>query len=65
MIREADLDGDGLINYDEFVRMMMASGWSATCTSLQLKCWMMSGFSRQIGRCTKFSGLLFVTAISG
>mmetsp|Transcript_11532 Transcript_11532/g.21819 ORF Transcript_11532/g.21819 Transcript_11532/m.21819 type:complete len:150 (+) Transcript_11532:61-510(+) len=25
MIREADLDGDGFINYDEFVRMMMAS----------------------------------------
>lgn len=25
MIHEADLDGDGLINYDEFVRMMMAS----------------------------------------
>ena len=25
MIREADQDGDGLINYDEFVRMMMAS----------------------------------------
>eukprot|EP00434_Breviolum_minutum_P036116 symbB.v1.2.031988.t1/scaffold3776.1/size50502/3 len=25
MIKEADLDGDGLINYDEFVRMMMAS----------------------------------------
>mmetsp|Transcript_59623 Transcript_59623/g.105956 ORF Transcript_59623/g.105956 Transcript_59623/m.105956 type:complete len:150 (-) Transcript_59623:72-521(-) len=25
MIREADIDGDGLINYDEFVKMMMAS----------------------------------------
>ena len=25
MIREADMDGDGLINYDEFVKMMMAS----------------------------------------
>ncbi|CAB4285622.1 unnamed protein product [Prunus armeniaca] len=24
MIREADLDGDGLVNYDEFVRMMLA-----------------------------------------
>mmetsp|Transcript_14170 Transcript_14170/g.29752 ORF Transcript_14170/g.29752 Transcript_14170/m.29752 type:complete len:150 (+) Transcript_14170:71-520(+) len=24
MIREADLDGDGQINYDEFVKMMMA-----------------------------------------
>ena len=27
MIREADIDGDGQINYDEFVRMMMAR-WS-------------------------------------
>ncbi|KAL0676711.1 hypothetical protein Bca4012_004692 [Brassica carinata] len=26
MIKEADLDGDGQVNYDEFVRMMMASG---------------------------------------
>ena len=25
MIREADLDGDGQVNYDEFVRMMMLS----------------------------------------
>ena len=24
MIREADIDGDGYINYEEFVRMMMA-----------------------------------------
>lgn len=24
MIRDADLDGDGLINYEEFVRMMLA-----------------------------------------
>ncbi|OVA09882.1 EF-hand domain [Macleaya cordata] len=24
MIKEADLDGDGQVNYDEFVRMMMA-----------------------------------------
>merc|ERR1719284_2299860 len=24
MIREADMDGDGQINYDEFVKMMMA-----------------------------------------
>ncbi|KAL0414461.1 UNVERIFIED_CONTAM: Calmodulin [Sesamum radiatum] len=26
MIREADLDGDGQVNYDEFVKMMMAIG---------------------------------------
>ena len=24
MIREADIDEDGIINYEEFVRMMMA-----------------------------------------
>lgn len=24
MIHEADIDGDGTINYEEFVRMMMA-----------------------------------------
>lgn len=24
MIREADMDGDGQVNYDEFVRIMMA-----------------------------------------
>lgn len=24
MIREADIDGDGQVNYDEFVRMMTA-----------------------------------------
>ena len=24
MINEADIDGDGVINYDEFVKMMMA-----------------------------------------
>lgn len=31
MIREADLDGDGVVSYEEFVRMMMASSpslWS-------------------------------------
>lgn len=27
MIREADIDGDGHINYEEFVRMMMARWW--------------------------------------
>ena len=25
MIREADLDGDGQVNYDEFVKMMMTA----------------------------------------
>ena len=25
MIREADVDGDGQINYEEFVKMMMSS----------------------------------------
>ncbi|XP_062203319.1 uncharacterized protein LOC133905523 [Phragmites australis] len=29
MIREADLDGDGQVNYDEFVRMMMLSNGAA------------------------------------
>uniref|UniRef100_A0A2P2NUF2 EF-hand domain-containing protein n=1 Tax=Rhizophora mucronata TaxID=61149 RepID=A0A2P2NUF2_RHIMU len=24
MIKEADMDGDGLVNYDEFVRIMLA-----------------------------------------
>jgi hypothetical protein len=28
MIKEADLDGDGQVNYDEFVKMMMTIGWS-------------------------------------
>lgn len=27
MIKEADLDGDGQVNYDEFVKMMMTIGW--------------------------------------
>lgn len=26
MIKEADLDGDGQVNYDEFVKMMMTVG---------------------------------------
>ncbi|CAL6345526.1 unnamed protein product [Bathycoccus prasinos] len=26
MIREADVDGDGEVNYEEFVKMMMANG---------------------------------------
>lgn len=26
MIREADLDGDGQVNYDEFVKMMLTVG---------------------------------------
>ncbi|CAN1285495.1 Calmodulin-like protein 8 [Linum perenne] len=25
MVKEADIDGDGLISYDEFVQMMLAS----------------------------------------
>ena len=25
MIRDADLDGDGQVNYEEFVRMMLAA----------------------------------------
>jgi calmodulin/calcium-binding protein CML len=34
MIREADLDGDGQVNYDEFVRMMMLSdGHAAGATA--------------------------------
>ncbi|GJN35412.1 hypothetical protein PR202_gb24187 [Eleusine coracana subsp. coracana] len=32
MIREADLDGDGQVNYDEFVRMMMLSDGHAPAT---------------------------------
>lgn len=26
MIEEADLDGDGQVNYDEFVKMMITNG---------------------------------------
>ena len=33
MIREADIDGDGQINYEEFVRMMMAH-WSFALDAL-------------------------------
>lgn len=28
MIKEADLDGDGLVNYEEFVKMMLAVWYS-------------------------------------
>jgi hypothetical protein len=29
MIREADIDGDGQINYEEFVKMMMSKSWAS------------------------------------
>ncbi|KAL6622590.1 hypothetical protein ACP70R_032469 [Stipagrostis hirtigluma subsp. patula] len=35
MIREADLDGDGQVNYDEFVRMMMISDGHAPANHQQ------------------------------
>jgi hypothetical protein len=31
MIREADVDGDGQINYEEFVKMMVSEGIRAKC----------------------------------
>jgi hypothetical protein len=34
MIREADIDGDGHINYEEFVRMMMARWFDSVFNSL-------------------------------
>ena len=37
MIREADIDGDGQINYEEFVKMMMAK------QSGQQNAWCMGG----------------------
>ena len=36
MIREADVDGDGHINYEEFVRMMMAKWGIIFSLSLSL-----------------------------
>ena len=37
MIKEADLDGDGQVNYDEFVKMMMTIGWNSQPTDLLFK----------------------------
>jgi calmodulin len=34
MIREADIDGDGQVNYEEFVTMMM-SKWGARSPSIE------------------------------
>jgi len=31
MIREADVDGDGQINYEEFVKMMMSKASNIFC----------------------------------
>mmetsp|Transcript_35982 Transcript_35982/g.32366 ORF Transcript_35982/g.32366 Transcript_35982/m.32366 type:complete len:176 (+) Transcript_35982:567-1094(+) len=33
MVREADVDGDGQINYEEFVKMMMCDGFSSSTTT--------------------------------
>lgn len=33
MIREADIDGDGLVSYEEFVRMMMMRAVSSSSFS--------------------------------
>lgn len=30
MIKEADLDGDGQVDYDEFVKMMMTIRWNTS-----------------------------------
>lgn len=36
MIREADVDGDGQINYEEFVKMMVSEGIRAKCRVIGL-----------------------------
>jgi calmodulin len=43
MIREADVDGDGHINYEEFVRMMMAK-WSQSLQPLSFKALVIAAF---------------------
>ena len=34
MIREVDIDGDGQINYEEFVKVILPAGFLDACASL-------------------------------